>query len=154
MVYFLLDECDKIIYVGKSSSKNFTRRLSDHDQKKEFSSYFFIDGIATEEDALKLEGAFITLMQPSHNELNTSVSICELEYLIQWLSENCPDSLNKSKSNYSLAKVGEEVRTRGAWRARKHRLEKKKKNGSATEDELECLAMIYEEFYNTSCAKN
>lgn len=86
LVYFLVDEKDEIVYVGKSSSTRFGERLRSHCKNKNFSRYFIKTGPRDEVEAYNLEGAFITLLRPKYNKANTAISAVEIKSLHEWLT--------------------------------------------------------------------
>lgn len=85
LVYFLVDDCGDIVYVGKSSSSRLGSRLLAHSRGKDFSSYFIQTGVKNEKEAYDLEGAFISMIRPKYNKTNVLVKPTELSQLSNWI---------------------------------------------------------------------
>lgn len=82
-IYFLCHN-NEIVYVGKSSLGGVWSRLKSHRRNKVFDSYFVIDSIKTENEALRMEGAFISALNPKYNVAGKNFLINQFELLINW----------------------------------------------------------------------
>lgn len=88
IVYFLVDLSGEIVYVGKTSSTKLGNRLRSHAKTKVFKSYFVNSGPKTEEEAYKLEGAFISMLRPKYNQKNVSFCAKEIQYFYEWMGSS------------------------------------------------------------------
>jgi len=105
LVYFLVDECGEIVYVGKTSRSGLGKRLLHHSKEKEFASYFYKAGPRSETEALWLEGAFISLLRPKYNKANLSISAEEMAYLSDWIrSGQMPVEIQKKINQQEVEK--------------------------------------------------
>lgn len=94
IVYCLIHNGD-IVYVGKSSKSGFWGRMKDHKGRKQYDSYFTIDSVELESDALKLEGALITLINPRYNKTNLKADGGQIDFLMSWIENRRISQIKK-----------------------------------------------------------
>lgn len=83
IVYCLVFE-GSIVYIGKSSKSGFWGRIREHNKRKQFDSYFIIDSVDLESDALKLEGGLIALINPKYNKSGLKADGSQIMFLRKW----------------------------------------------------------------------
>ena len=85
LLYFLV-RSEVIVYVGKSNEFGFSGRLRSHKADKDYDSYFTMNGISNEAQALELEKGFISLIRPEYNKADKAVNIKAIRALIQYVT--------------------------------------------------------------------
>jgi len=101
LLYFLVKD-GVIVYVGKSNEFGFSGRLRSHKADKEYDSYFTMNGISNEAQALELEKGFISLIRPECNKAEKAVNMRAIRALIQYVTAAPKSYVPQQKASQPL----------------------------------------------------
>jgi hypothetical protein len=117
LLYFLVKD-GAIVYVGKSNEFGFSGRLRSHKADKDYDSYFTMNSISNEAQALELEKGFISLIRPEYNKAEKAVNMRAIRALIQYVT-SAPKSYVPQHGQCSSSDLD---RARGKVRAYRSRI--------------------------------
>lgn len=85
VIYFLVENDDTIVYVGKSDESNVFGRLAAHKSDKDFNDFSILKTNLAEQELLRLERGLISLIRPRYNQQLTGLDIDSIEFAISFL---------------------------------------------------------------------
>lgn len=141
LVYFLMLG-DTIVYVGKSSESGVFSRLKSHQQDKEYDSYFVINGLESDAEAMEIEKGFISLIRPKYNKADARVNLRAIMKVINLVTSSKSEKQFKSIKDEPMT-VEEKIKV---LQARIRADQSNLRRGHGNEDRVEArLAQKYAE---------